>query len=129
MNHDYGKRKDNSTKLKSINSNGTLEHENHNMPIWFIKSKHAIYYVLGVIEVMLVFRFILKILGANSQNVFVSFLYSTAGFFAAPFSGIFSSFTPYGLAAKSVFEPAVIIGMVVYAIIAWGIVGLIRIKI
>lgn len=102
--------------------------ENNNMPLWFLKTKHGIYYVLTVIEVLLAFRFIFKLLGANPRNGFVSFLYSISGIFAAPFSGIFNPFVSSGLAAKSVFEPATIIGMAVYAVIAWGLVGLIRIK-
>lgn len=95
-------------------------------PLWFIKTKHGIYYVLGVIEVLLAFRFIFKLLGANTQNGFVSFLYSMAGIFTAPFSGIFNPFVSPGIAAKSVLEPAVLIGMAVYAILARGLVGLIR---
>jgi hypothetical protein len=48
--------------------------------------------------------------------------------FTAPFSGIFDPFISAGLSAKSVFEPAAIIAMGVYAILAWGLVSLIRIK-
>lgn len=107
------------------NNNGL---ENNNVALWFIKAKRAIYYVLSIIEVLLVFRFVFKLLGANPQNGFVSFLYSVAGVFTAPFSGIFNSFTSSGLAAKSVFEPAAIIGMVVYAVLARGLVGLFRLK-
>ncbi|MGI5998915.1 MAG: YggT family protein [Lutispora sp.] len=99
-----------------------------NKPIWFIKTKHSIYYILGLIEVLLLFRFLFKLLGANPNNGFVSFLYSMAGIFIAPFTGIFYSFVSQGLAAKSVLEPSTLIAMIVYAVIAWGIVGLIRIK-
>jgi len=97
-------------------------------PIWFIKTKYAIYYILGLIEVLLLFRFMFKLLGANPNNGFVSFLYSLAGIFIAPFTGIFNSYVSQGLSAKSILEPATLIAMIVYAVIAWGIVGLIRIK-
>ncbi len=126
LNNSDRKQRSNNIKSKSLYSDGTMGHENYKMPLWFIKSRNAIYYILGVIEILLAFRFIFKILGANSQNIFVSFLYSMAGFFIKPFSGIFNSFLPYGLAANSVFEPAAIIGMVVYAVLAWGLVGLMR---
>lgn len=102
--------------------------DSYNMPLWFLKTRHSIYFVLGVIEVLIGFRFIFKLLGANPQNGFVSFLYSMSGIFTAPFSGIFDPFVSAGLAAKSVFEPAAIIGMAVYAVFAWGLVSLIRIK-
>ena len=107
------------------NNNGL---EKYNLPLWFLKARHTIYFILGVIEVLLGFRFIFKLLGANPQNGFVAFLYSISSIFSAPFSGIFDSFVSSGLAAKSVFEPAAIIGMIVYAVIAWGITSLIRIK-
>jgi hypothetical protein len=103
-------------------------HEKYNVPLWFVNTRHAVYFLLGVIEVLLGFRFIFKLLGANPQNGFVAFIYSMSGIFSAPFSGIFDSLVSPGLAAKSVFEPAAIIGMIVYAVIAWGIISLIRIK-
>ncbi|WP_333783040.1 hypothetical protein [Lutispora saccharofermentans] len=109
-------------------SNNNKDHEISDMPLWFLKTRHAIYYILSVIEVLLAFRFIFKLLGANPRNGFVSFIYSIAGIFMAPFSGIFYSSTTNGLAAKSVFEPATLIGMAVYAVLAWGLVGLIRLK-
>ena len=105
------------------------KNESNNIPLWFIKTRNVIYYILGVIEALLVFRFLFKLLGANPQNGFVSFLYSISGIFIAPFSGIFDSFVTSGLAAKSVLEPGSIIGMVVYAVLARALVGLARLKI
>ncbi|SHI58134.1 YggT family protein [Lutispora thermophila] len=100
----------------------------YDKPLWFKKTKHAIYYILSLIEALLLFRFLFKLLGANPDNGFVSFIYSMTGIFIAPFTGIFNSFVSKGLTSKSVLEPATIIGMIVYSVIAWGIVGLIRIK-
>lgn len=101
---------------------------NHPLPLWYIKSRNAIYYILGVIEVLLAFRFLFKLLGANQASGFVSFIYSLTGIFVAPFTGIFSPFVTEGLSVRSVFEPSVIIAFIVYAIIAWGLVMLIRLK-
>lgn len=100
--------------------------KDHIMPLWYYKTKNTIYYILGIIEVLLAFRFVFKLLGANPDNSFVAFLYTTAGIFTAPFTGIFNSFVSPGLAAKSVFEPAVIIAMIVYAVLAWSLLGLVR---
>lgn len=96
--------------------------------LWYIKSRNAIYYVLGVIEVLLAFRFFFKLLGANQASGFVSFIYSITGILSAPFKGIFSPYVTNGLSARSVFEPSVIIAFIVYAIAAWGLVKLIRLK-
>jgi hypothetical protein len=102
--------------------------DSYNIPLWFVKTRHTIYFILGVIEVLIGFRFIFKLLGANTGNGFIAFLYSVSGIFTAPFSGIFDAFVSQGLVARSVLEPSSIIGMLVYAVAAWGLVNLFRIK-
>jgi hypothetical protein len=82
------------------------------------------YYVLGVLEVILLLRFIFRLLGANEGNSFIMFLYSLSHVFVAPFRGIFSN--PV-LSSKSVFEISTLIAMLVYALLAWGIVSLGRV--
>ncbi len=89
---------------------------------------NGVYFVLGVIEVLLLFRLILKLLGANPNSGFVSFVYSVSGFFAAPFKAIFSTATTNGDVTKGVFEPATLVAMVVYGVVAWGIVKLIHLN-
>lgn len=121
-NNDFKKR---SSRLKADNLYSVEAME---MPLWYIKARHIINYVLGVIEVLLVLRFAFKLLGANPSNGFVSFLYSITGIFTAPFSGIFNPFVTSGLAAKSVFDPATIIAMIIYAAVAWGLISLIRLE-
>lgn len=108
-------------------NNNNLSND-YNIPIWFVKTRHTIYFILGVIEVLIGFRFVFKLLGANTGNDFVAFLYSVSGILTAPFSGIFDAFISQGLAARSVLEPASIIAMIVYAVAAWGLVSLFRIK-
>ena len=105
-----------------------MSNSHNSMPLWYLKARHSIYFILGVIEVLIGFRLVFKLLGANPRNGFVSFLYTLSGIFTAPFSGIFDSFVSAGLSANSVFEPAAVIGMAVYGVIAWGLVSLIRIK-
>ncbi|MGE5679020.1 MAG: YggT family protein [Pseudomonadota bacterium] len=109
-------------------NNSSKMPDNYSLPLWFVKTRHAIYFVLGVIEVLIGFRFIFKLLGANPGNAFISFLYSVSGIFTAPFSGIFDAFVSQGLVARSVLEPSSIIGMLIYAVAAWGLVSLFRIK-
>ena len=97
-------------------------------PEWFIKARNVIYYVLSVIEVILAFRLIFKLLGANPRNGFVSFLYTLTSVFVAPFNGIFAPFVTESAATAFVVEPSTIIAMIVYAIIARGIINLIKLK-
>jgi hypothetical protein len=83
------------------------------------------YFVLGVLEVLLLLRFIFRLLAANPDNAFVSFLYNLSGVFVGPFNGIFANPTLVG--SSSVFEFSTLVAMLVYALIAWGIVALARI--
>lgn len=94
----------------------------------YLKARKIVYYILGVLEVLFAFRLVFKLLGANPQSPFVSFIYTVSQAFIAPFSGIFKSSVTKGLETQSVLEPTTIIAMIVYAIIAWGIVKLIEIS-
>lgn len=88
-------------------------------------ARRVVYYILGALEVLLAFRLVFKLLGANPGSGFVSFIYSVSQVFLAPFTAIFRSASTQGIETKAVLEPSTIIGMIVYALIAWGIVKLI----
>jgi uncharacterized protein YggT (Ycf19 family) len=81
-----------------------------------------VYYLLDVLEVVLGFRLLLKLLGANAANGFTNLIYNITEPLVAPFRGILPSTTPSGV----VIEWASIIAMLVYALIAYAIVSLIR---
>lgn len=89
--------------------------------------KRIVYYILGVIEVLLAFRLVFKLLGANPTSAFVSFIYTLSNIFMAPFTGIFRSATTRGVETQAVLEPAIIVAIIVYAVIAWGIAKFIEI--
>lgn len=93
-----------------------------------LRARKIVYYILGVLEVLFAFRLVFKLLGANPQSPFVSFIYSFSQAFLSPFSGIFRSAVTKGIEAQSVLEPMTIIAMIVYAVVAWGIVKLIEIS-
>ncbi len=78
------------------------------------------YYVLGVLEVILLLRLFLRLLGANEDSSFVAFLYNLSHIFVVPFNGIFND----QALGRSVFETSTLIAMIVYALLAWGIVTL-----
>ncbi len=89
--------------------------------------QHIVYYIGGAVEVLLLFRLIFKMTGANPVSGFVSFIYSFSDFFVAPFKAIFGVATAPGAETTAIFEPATLIAMAVYAIVAWGIAKLIGI--
>ena len=81
------------------------------------------YFILGVLEVILLLRLLLRLLGANEVSGFVMFIYNLSHIFVGPFNGIFNDQT----LGRSVFEASTLIAMIVYALIAWGIVSLGRV--
>jgi preprotein translocase subunit SecF len=89
------------------------------------QGKMLVYYVLGLIEILLAFRFAFKLLGANPNSGFVDFIYTITGALLAPFVGIFRSGSTEGIETQSVLEPATLIAMAVYAVLGWGIAKLI----
>ncbi|SRR5258708_1597111 len=86
-----------------------------------------IYYIGGILETFLFFRFILKLLGANPFSPFVAFIYSLSGIFEAPFRGIFPSAVSQGLGSASVLEPSTIFAILVYLVLIFGIVEFIKV--
>lgn len=84
------------------------------------RSYQVIWYILGVIEVLLAFRLLLKMIGANSSTGFTSFIYSISGPFANPFLGVVAP----SISGTSVMEWSTIIAMLVYLVIAYGIIRL-----
>lgn len=86
------------------------------------RAYQIIWYILGVIEVLLAFRVVLKALSANQGSAFVSFIYALSDPFALPFSGIFGLTVSRG----NVIEWSTFVAMAVYALIAYGIVKLMQ---
>lgn len=84
------------------------------------RGTQIVWYVLGVIEVLLAFRFVLRLLGANPDAGFSSFIYGLSFPFAYPFSAVFGSTVVSG----SVFEWTTLLAMAVYWLVAFGIVKL-----
>lgn len=95
--------------------------ERANLRYWFTT---IIYFLLGVMEVIMLLRFIFRLLGANPGSPFVSFLYQLSHVFVVPFNGIFND---QALGTRSVFEVSTLIAMLLYALIAWGLVSLVRV--
>lgn len=80
----------------------------------------VIWYILGVVEVLLVSRILLQIIGANLNSGFTSLIYSLSAPLAAPFSGILG----VTASSRSLFEWSTLIAMAVYAVVAVGLVKL-----
>lgn len=76
-----------------------------------------IWFVAGIILLLLAFRFILSLLGASLASGFARFIYDVSHPFVAPFFGIFKyNNINYG---ASRFEVYTLFAMLVYAAAAW----------
>lgn len=84
------------------------------------RTYQVIWYVLGVIEVLLAFRVFLKLLGANTYSSFTVFVYALSRPFSQPFAGILG----VSSSSEMVFEWSTLIAMAVYAVLAYGLVAL-----
>lgn len=84
------------------------------------RTYQIIWYVLMFIEVLLVFRLILKAIGASPFSGFVNLIYAITAPLALPFAGIVQP-SVYG---SSVIEWSTIFAAVVYFVIAWGLIHL-----
>ncbi|HEY0755246.1 MAG TPA: hypothetical protein VGD98_14900 [Ktedonobacteraceae bacterium] len=91
------------------------------MRSWIIS---IIYFLLGVLEVIMGLRFIFRLLGANSDNAFIMALYSFSHAFVGPFSTIFNN---QSIGSRSFFEWSTLVAMLIYALIAWGLAALARV--
>ena len=96
-------------------------HTEVRLPVEAIATK-VIWFVFGVIEVLVAIRFVLMLLGANAASGFVKMIYGVSGIFMAPFNAIFATQEVSG----AVFEWSALVAIAVYALVAWGLVALIR---
>ena len=84
------------------------------------RGTQVVWYILGIMEVLLAFRFIFKLLGANSGAGFTSFVYEITHVLASPFLNVFRVTEVLG----SVFEWTTLLAMLVYWVLAIAIIKL-----
>jgi len=84
------------------------------------RGTQIVWYIVGVVEVLLAFRFLLKLLGASSAAGFSDFIYGVTHIFVAPVLNVFR----ITQVAGSVFEWTTLLAMLVYWIVAVGIIKL-----
>jgi len=88
---------------------------------------YVIYLLVGIIEAFLIFRLVFKLMGANPESNFVNIIYSPTQIFIEPFAGIFPQTTTQGVTTAAVLEPATLVAIIVYALLAWGITQVLKI--
>ena len=84
------------------------------------RGTQIVWYVLGLIEILLAFRFVLKLLAANGGAGFTQFIYGITYIFSQPFLNVFRISQVSG----SVVEWTTLLAMFVYWVLAYGIINL-----
>ncbi|MGI8587204.1 MAG: hypothetical protein ACR2M0_05885 [Chloroflexia bacterium] len=88
---------------------------------WFSR---AIWFLVGLLDVLLAIRFVLLLVGANASSGFSQLIYNVTGVFVAPFTSLLGQNITYpGAAGNGVVEWASLV-----AIIVWSLVGLLIVK-
>lgn len=89
----------------------------------YLRMIQLIWFVVGVVDVLVGLRFLLKLFGASTASPFVALVYGLTAPLVAPFRNIF----PVSGQGVYVFEPASLVALGIYPLIGLGAVSLIRI--
>ena len=84
------------------------------------RGTQIVWYLLGLLEILMLFRFVLKLLGANPSAGFTSFIYGATYIFVAPFLSVFR----ISYVSNNIFEWTTLLAMLVYLVIAIAIIKL-----
>lgn len=88
-------------------------------PMWSpARVPQIVYLVAGIIDTLLIVRLVLKLLAANPAAGFSSLIYGVTAPFVALFVGVFPNAQNQG----SVLDLAALLAIIVYGLLAWGIV-------
>lgn len=87
------------------------------------KINRVVWTVLGILEIFLGLRFILKLIAVNPNSGFSVFIYGVTEFFITPFKALLGTPT-WG---DSSFEVTTLIAMAVYALFFWILARVIQI--
>jgi hypothetical protein len=93
------------------------------VPLAQYRAIQFIWFLAALIDTLVGLRFLLKLFGASPLSSFVALIYAITSPLVAPFGNIF----PVGGTSGFVFEPASLVALVIYPLIALALVSLIRI--
>lgn len=89
---------------------------------WFMVNR-IMWSVVGLLEVLLGLRFVLKLIAANPDSGFAAFIYGITGPFIAPFALLVGTPTTGGI----ILEVTTLIAMAIYALFFWGVAHVLQI--
>ena len=87
-----------------------------------VRLTNATWFVVGLVDSGIAIRFFMHLLGASYDAAFVRFIYGVTLPLVAPFRGVFAESGQ----GTSILEPAAIVAILVYALMAWALIALIK---
>jgi uncharacterized protein YggT (Ycf19 family) len=84
--------------------------------------RQILYTVVGILDIILLVRLALRLLGANPDAPFSSLVYSLTSPFVAPFEGVFPDTQSRG----SVLEVSTVLAILTYPLLAWIVVQFVK---
>ena len=94
---------------------------NRQQRIFSFKLIELIWLFFGAVEGLIGIRILLKLVAANPDNPFAAFIYALSDVFLWPFRGL----TATPSAGGFVLELSAFVALLVYALLAWGVVRLV----
>ena len=88
------------------------------------RASQIVYLIVWIIEILLGFRLILRLLGASAASGFVSFIYDITRPLVAPFFGIFNTTVSTDVGRL---ELETLVAMAVYAAVGYIIAAILRV--
>lgn len=101
----------------------TQREQDREQRLFSFKTSQLIWLAFGLVEALIAMRIVLKLIGANSASLFAAFIYDVSYIFLFPFEGLVG--TP--AAGGAVLEFSSIIALIIYALLAWGTVRIVRV--
>jgi len=89
--------------------------------VWIVNS---IFWLIGMLEILLVLRFFLRLFGANPKNEFAQMINNLSAPFMAPFSTLFIS--PTSDHGANIFDVNIVIAIAAYALLSYLAYSLLR---
>lgn len=85
--------------------------------LFTLKATQLIWLGLGLLEALIALRIGLKLIGANPDSLFATFIYNFSNIFLFPFEGVVNN----PVIGAAVVELSSLIAMVVYALLGWAV--------
>jgi hypothetical protein len=106
-------------QVESVERLAPLQSQAAGAPVWApYRVPQIVYLIAGIIDTLLVIRLVLKLLAANPAAGFTTLIYGVTNPFVALFEGVFSNAQNQG----NVLDLAALLAIIVYGLLAWGIV-------